>query len=72
MADTDYERTRRTRRAELGDISRDTLLPITTDAACIGIIVAGGPGTHSVYIPGFGNSRSVTRRIGGSGLNAPE
>jgi hypothetical protein len=72
MTDTDYERTRRTRRAELGDISRDTLLPIATDAARIGIIVAGGPGTHSVYIPGFGNSRSVTRRIGGSGLNAPE
>jgi hypothetical protein len=66
MTEKDYERTQRTRRAELGEISRETLLPITTDAARIGIVVAGGVGTHSVYIPGFGNSRSVTRPIAGS------
>jgi hypothetical protein len=24
---------------------------------------AGGPGTHSVYLPGFGDMRSVTRKI---------
>jgi hypothetical protein len=66
MTEKDYERTQRTRRAELGEISHETLLPITTDAARIGIVVAGGVGTHSVYIPGFGNSRSVTRPIAGS------
>ena len=27
------------------------------------VIVAGGPGTHSVYVPCFGNSRAVTREI---------
>ena len=27
------------------------------------LIVAGGPGTHSVYVPCFGNSRAVTRVI---------
>jgi hypothetical protein len=27
------------------------------------LIVAGGPGTHSVYVPCFGNSRAVTREI---------
>jgi hypothetical protein len=63
MADKDFERTRRTRHAELGDISPATLLPVTVEPSRIGIIVAGGPGTHSVYVPGFGNSKSVTRRI---------
>jgi hypothetical protein len=27
------------------------------------LIVAGGAGTHSVYVPCFGNSRAVTREI---------
>jgi hypothetical protein len=63
MADKDYERTRRTRRSELGEIGPDTLLPITPEPERIGVIVAGGEGTHSVYVPGFGNSRSVTRSI---------
>ena len=63
MTDMDFERTRRTRHEELGDIRPDTLLPVTRSAQDIGIIVAGGEGTHSVYIPGFGNSRSVTRAI---------
>jgi hypothetical protein len=27
------------------------------------VIVAGGPGTHSVYVPCFGNTRAVTREI---------
>ena len=63
MAKKDMERTIRTRRPELGVITADTLLPITTEVKRIGIIVAGGPGTHSVYVPGFGNSRSVTRPV---------
>jgi len=29
----------------------------------IRLMVAGGPGTHSVYIPCFGNSRAATRKI---------
>jgi len=29
----------------------------------IGLVVAGGPGTHSVYVPGYGVARSVTRAI---------
>ncbi len=63
MADKDYERTARTRRAELGEITPDTLLPIAPEPDRIGLIVAGGAGTHAVYMPGFGNSRSVTRRV---------
>jgi len=34
---------------------------IAPNADGIGIVVAGGPGTHSVYVPCFGNSRAVTR-----------
>lgn len=67
MTKRDLERTIRTRQPELGVITPDTLLPITTEVKRIGVIVAGGPGTHSVYVPGFGNSRSVTRPVGGRG-----
>jgi hypothetical protein len=67
MADRDFERTRRTRREELGEITSDTLLPIAPAAARIGILVAGGEGTHSVYVPGFGNSHSVTRAVDAQG-----
>jgi hypothetical protein len=60
MAARDFERAAQSRREELGDITPDTLLPIAPSAEGIGVIVAGGPGTHSVYVPCFGNSRAVT------------
>ncbi len=63
MTPIDFERTRIGRRPELGDITRDTLLPICASPERLGILVAGGPGTHSVYIPGFGCSESATREI---------
>jgi len=59
----DLARTRDARSAELGEIGPDTLLPISPTPDEIGILVAGGPGTHSVYVPTFGNTRSVTRVI---------
>ena len=60
----DFARTQNGRRAELGEITRDTLLPISPRPECIGIIVAGGPGTHSVYMPGSGYTRSaITREV---------
>jgi hypothetical protein len=37
-------------------------IPIARRAEDIAILVAGGAGRHSVYLPGWG-SRSVTRRI---------
>ncbi len=52
-------------RTELGKIGADTLLPISTGPGDIWLIVAGGPGTHSVYVPCFGNSRAVTRAVDG-------
>jgi len=59
----EIERARASRTAELGVLSGDTLLPISPRPEDIQIIIAGGPGTHSVYVPCFGNSRAVTRRI---------
>ena len=56
-------RTRDSRTEELGEIGPDTLLPISTRPGEICVMVAGGPGTHSVYVPCFGNSAAVTREI---------
>ena len=63
MSGPDRARAVISRKDELGDIGPDTLLPIARAPADIRLLVAGGPGTHSVYVPGFGNSRAVTRRI---------
>lgn len=63
MSDKDLLRVRASRSVELGDIKPDTLLPIAPQPDDIWFIVAGGPGTHSVYVPGFGNSRAATREI---------
>jgi len=59
----DLGRVQAARGEELGDIGLDTPLPISVKAEDIGIIVAGGTGTHSVYIPVSGHSRSVTCAI---------
>jgi len=63
MTDKDILRVRDSRGAELGEIRPDTLLPASRRPQDIHLIVAGGPGTHSTYIPSFGNTQSVTREI---------
>lgn len=63
FARRDYERTRNARLAEFPEYSPDTELPLARCADDFGIVVAGGPGTHSVYVPTFGETRAVTRRI---------
>ena len=63
MAVIDMQRTQIARRAELGTISPETMLPISETPEHLGIIVAGGPGTHSVYIPSLGCTRSVTQEV---------
>ncbi|HKA46439.1 MAG TPA: hypothetical protein VKF40_30880 [Burkholderiales bacterium] len=63
MAAKDLLRVHDSRTAELGTIGPDTLLPICHNSEDIWLMVAGGPGTHSVYVPCFGNSRAVTRVI---------
>jgi hypothetical protein len=61
MGVRDRERAAKSRREELGPIDEDTMLPISRSPEDIGLVVAGGPGTHSIYVPCFGNSRAVTR-----------
>jgi hypothetical protein len=63
MTDKDLLRVHDSRGKELGRITPDTLLPVSPRPEDIWIVVAGGPGTHSVYVPCFGNSRAVTREV---------
>ena len=63
LAARDYARMQHTRRGELGEFRADTTAPISRTQNDIGIVVTGGPGTHSVYVPTFGQTRAVTRRI---------
>jgi hypothetical protein len=41
----------------------ETSVPIARDWRDVMVIVAGGAGKHSAFIPTFGSTRSVTRRI---------
>jgi len=63
MSAKEILRTQASRSDEYGEIKPDTLLSIARAPDDIWFIVAGGPGTHSVYVPCFGNSRAVTREI---------
>lgn len=63
MAKMEIMRTRNARKDELGTITETTMLPIAKDASGVGIVVAGGPGTHSVYVASFGDTRAVTREV---------
>jgi hypothetical protein len=56
-------RAQASRTSEYGEIKAETLLSISPSPDDIWFIVAGGPGTHSVYVPCFGNSRAATREI---------
>lgn len=59
----DYERTRTARIDELPGFGPATRVPLCRSPSDIGIVVTGGPGTHSVYVPTFGETRAVTRRV---------
>jgi len=63
MTPEDMGRAQASRTAAYGPIDADTLLTIAHTPEDIAIIVAGGAGAHTVYIPCFGNTRSVTREI---------
>jgi hypothetical protein len=63
FAARDRARVQHIRRAELGTIDVNTLMPAAPGPDGIGIIVAGGPGTHSVYVPTFGVTRAITRAV---------
>ena len=59
----DLGRVQAARTEELGEIARKTMLPISRKADDINVIVAGGEGTHSVYMPISGHSFATTRPI---------
>jgi hypothetical protein len=60
---SEFDRMANARRAELGEIGQDTLLPITEKPEDLSLVVAGGPGSHSVFIPVSAYTRSVTTEI---------
>ncbi len=60
-------RFRRKFAARYAEAPLDQTLPIAQSAADIMVIVAGGPGKHSMYVPTFGGTRSVTRAMVRSG-----
>jgi hypothetical protein len=55
-------RVRRKRERRYGADLPDAL-PVADDADCILIAVAGGPGSHSLFFPTYGETRAVTRVI---------
>ena len=46
-----------------GEIGPDTMLPISEKPDDLSIVVAGGPGSHSVFMPVSAYTRSVTREV---------
>ncbi len=60
---SEFERMATGRRAELGEIGLESMVPISEKAEDISIIVAGGPGSHSVFVPVSAHTRSVTKEI---------
>ena len=60
---SEFDRMVNARRTELGEIKPDTMLPISEKPDDITVIVAGGPGSHSVFIPVSAYTRSVTKEI---------
>lgn len=60
---SEFERMANGRRAELGEITQDTMVPISVEPDDINIVVAGGPGSHSVFVPVSAHTRSVTKEI---------
>ncbi len=64
LSDGEMLRALASRRQEFGgEITPETMLTISHAPDDIGILVAGGPGTHSVYVPCFGNSRAITIEV---------
>lgn len=51
------------RAAELGNITLDSILPICPAPEGPGILVAGGLGVHSLCVPSFGITPSVTSEV---------
>jgi len=60
---SEFDRTKTARRADLGEITPDTMVPISVRPEDITVFVAGGAGAHSVFVPVSAHTRSVTKEI---------
>jgi len=60
---SEFERMKNARAAELGEIAPDTFVPISVQPEDITVLVAGGAGTHTVFVPVSAHTRSVTVEI---------
>jgi hypothetical protein len=60
---SEFDRTVTARRAELGEITPDTRVPVSEKPEHISIVVAGGAGSHSVFVPVSAHTRSVTKEV---------
>jgi hypothetical protein len=60
---SEFERMATGRRAELGELGPDSIVPISEKPDDLSIVVAGGPGSHSVFVPVSAHTRSVTREV---------
>ncbi len=60
---SEFERMANGRRSELGEVTPDTMVPIAVAPEDISIIVAGGAGSHSVFVPVSAHTKSVTKEI---------
>jgi len=62
-AENIVRRLRRKFAGRYADATPDARVQVARKPEDIMIIVAGGPGKHSMYVPTFGGTRSVTRPI---------
>jgi hypothetical protein len=60
---SEFERMAQARRAELGELGPDSIVPISEKPEDLSIVVAGGPGSHSVFVPVSAHTRSVTKEV---------
>jgi hypothetical protein len=63
FAKQDLARLASSRTEILGPIESDTLIPIADEPAHLEIVVAGGPGTHSTWLPTFGLTTPISRPV---------
>ena len=60
---SEFDRMKTGRRTELGEVGPDTIVPISVRPEDITLFVAGGAGSHSVFVPVSAHTHSVTREI---------
>jgi hypothetical protein len=53
----------RARQHYFPSFAEEALIPVTPEKESIMIVVAGGPGKHSSFIPTFSDSRTVTKEV---------